>query len=114
MQPNNTIPELTKEELEIYLLIYAAHVDYEFSEDEREFIMQRTSKKTYDKIYELFLNRGDFASLKIILHYKSIYYSAKEEQDRLYNLLKEAFEVDGDFSRVEKVFVSFFKRMSSF
>ena len=86
----------------------------EFSEDEREFIMQRTSKKTYDKIYELFLNRGDFASLKIILHYKSIYYSAKEEQDRLYNLLKEAFEVDGDFSRVEKVFVSFFKRMSSF
>ena len=51
MQPNNTIPELTKEELEIYLLIYAAHVDYEFSEDEREFIMQRTSKKTYDKSF---------------------------------------------------------------
>ncbi|NNC68856.1 MAG: hypothetical protein HKN09_12195 [Saprospiraceae bacterium] len=114
MQPNNAIPELTKEELEVFLLIYAAHVDYYFSEHEKDFILQRTSKETFDKIYDLFLNRGDFASLKIILHYKNIFYQQQEEQDRLYNLLKEAFEVDGDYSRVEKVFVSFFKRMTNF
>ena len=114
MQPNNTIPELTREELEIFLLLYAAHVDYDFSEDEKVFIQNRTSQDTYDKMYELFLNRGDFASLKIILHYKDKYYGEQSQQDDLYNLLKEAFEIDGDYSRVEKVFVSFFKRMSKF
>ncbi len=103
---------LGKQEFEIYLLIYAAHVDYEFTDDEKDFIQKRTNRETFDKMYELFLETGDFASLKLILKYKDLYYREEEEQLRLFELLKDTFKIDGEFSRVERVFVSFFQRMT--
>lgn len=104
-------PELTRDEFEIFLLIYASHVDYAFTEDEKEFILRRTDQNTFIRMYDLFTSYGDFASLRLILHYKDLYFSDELEQQRLFELLKEAFNSDGDFSRVEKVFISFFKRM---
>lgn len=102
---------LTKEEFEIFLLIYAAHVDYEFSQEEKKFILSRHDKKTFEKMHDLFLNNNDYACMKIILLHKPYYYQKQEERDYIFNLLKDIFKIDGDYSRIEKVFIQYFQRI---
>lgn len=114
MKLSANLPQLSKNEFEVFLLIYAAHVDYEFSEEEIAFILKKTDQDTFDRMNDLFNNIADFTSLKIIIIYKNLYYKTKAEEDRILELLTELFTVDGDFSRIEKVFVPFFKRMTNF
>ena len=102
---------LSKEEFLTLLLIYAAHVDYEYSEKEVEFIHKNSTPEVYDKMYSLFQNTSDYACMKILLQHKHAYLSCKEEEDAIFKLMKDLFEVDGEYSRIEKNFVPFFKRM---
>lgn len=102
---------LTKNQFETFLLVYAAHVDFEFSESEKAFILSRTNLETFYAMLELYSKNGDYSCLKIILNHKLEYYSSKEEQDRIFELLVEIFKVDGDYSRIEKSFIEFFKKV---
>ena len=112
MTPNQTKETiLDKKQFEAFLLIYAAHIDYEFSDSEKVFILERTDPKTYEEMYAYFLDRGDYACMKILLKHKRIYYDTESELDRIFTLLKSLFEVDGEYSRIEKSFVDFFKKM---
>ena len=111
MEYNGNIPILNKEQFETLLLIYAAYVDYEFTEEEKSFILSRCSLETFETMHNLFLSLEDFSCLRIIINYKEKYYPTKKSQDDLFKLLKEIFGVDGDYSRIEKVFVSFFKKI---
>lgn len=114
IKTDHQIPDLNQEEFEIFLLIYVGHVDYNFTEDEKTFVENRTDEETYNRLYSLFIQNGDFYSLKIIMKHKDKYYNTEESRQKLYMLLKDMFHIDGEFSRVEKVFVTFFKRMPKF
>jgi len=94
-----------------FLLIYAAHVDYELTQNEVDFILERTDQATYDAMLELFMNNNDYACMKIILRHKPLYYQNQEAQDKLFSDLKALFEVDGEFSRIEQAFVPLFQKM---
>jgi len=107
-QPKNN---LNKNQFETFLLIYAAHIDFEFSPSEKDFILSRTDKNTFEEMLELFSINGDYSCLKIILNHKLKFYSNKAEEDRIFNLLVEIFKVDGDYSRIEKSFIDFFKKI---
>jgi len=111
----STIPQeetiLTKNQFEVFVLLYAAHVDYEFSDDEKQFILNRTDQATFEKMYDYFLTKGDYTCMKIILKHKDDYYSSEVELENLFKLLKGIFEIDGDYSRIEKGFVQFFRKM---
>lgn len=102
---------LSQNQFETFLLIYAAHVDFEFSDSERKFILSRTDSDTFKNMFELYLKNGDYSCLKIILNYRSKYYDSKEAQERIFKLLVEIFKVDGDYSRIEKSFIDFFKKV---
>lgn len=105
------IPNLNKEQFETLLMIYASHVDYEFSKEEKDFILSRTDPVNFKTMYDLFLSVGDFTCLRTIVKYREKYYPTEQCKTELFALLKDLFSADGDFSRVEKVFVSFFKRI---
>jgi len=102
---------LSREEFEIFLLIYAAHVDYEFSQDEKDFILKRCDENVFNRMHLLFMDNSDYACMKLILRHKPIYYQNDEEKNYIFNLLKEIFEIDGDYSRIEKVFIQYFERI---
>ena len=104
-------PILSKKEFEIFLLIYAAHVDYEFSEDEKAFILERCDAEVFDRMHKLFMDNSDYISMKLILDHKPLYYQEQEDKDYIFNLLKEIFKIDGDYSRIEKVFIQYFERI---
>lgn len=110
----STIPEdikLNKEEFIAFVLIYASHVDYDFSENEVLFIKERTSKNVFDNMLRLFEVNGDYASMKIILSHKEDYFCSEEKQSQLYKMLVDLFKADGEYSRIEKNFLPFFKKM---
>ena len=112
MNETATIRELlSKKEFYTFVLLYAAHTDYEFSESERNFICKVGDVSTFNKIYDLFLQTSDYACMKYILRHRALYFSNKKDEDFLFNLIKQLFEADGDFSRIEQSFEPFFRRM---
>ncbi|MBT8233330.1 MAG: hypothetical protein HKO66_14200 [Saprospiraceae bacterium] len=109
----NTASEqrLTFQEFKTFILIYAAHIDYEYSENEISFILSCSHQDVYERMLELFKVKNDYSCMKLILSHRSDYFDTKEKQESLFNLLVELFKVDGDFSRIEKNFLPFFQKM---
>jgi len=107
--PNNI--KLSKEEFIAFVLIYASHIDYDFSDKEVEFIRERTSATVFDKMLNLFELNGDYSAMKIILSHKEEYFCSGDKQKQLYKMLIDLFKADGEFSRIEKNFLPFFKKM---
>lgn len=103
--------DLTKSEFIAFVLIYAAHIDFEFTSNEVDFIKSKTCEKSYDKMYKLFEKKGDYAAMKVILSHREKYFETEEKQEALYNMLIQLFKVDGDYSKIEKNFLPFFKKM---
>jgi len=103
--------KLSKEEFIAFVLIYASHVDYDFSESEVSFIRERTSKVVFDKMFKLFELNGDYRSMMIILSHKEEYFCSGEKQRLLYKVITDLFKADGEFSKIEKNFLPFFKKM---
>lgn len=105
------LPQLTQSEFKTFILIYAAHIDYNFSDKEKQFIKQKTTNQEFLKMLSLFNDQTDYYSLKIILAHKKQYYHLEKEKHKLYAEITELFKVDGDYSRPERIFLDFLERM---
>lgn len=103
--------KLNREEFKIFLMIYAAHVDYIYSKEEEELIRSKTCTDTYQKMYDLFIGNNDYTSLKIILENKKEHLNNTNDKTYYFNLIKNVFESDGDYARIEKSFSDFFERI---
>ena len=105
------MPELTPNQFETFLLIYAAHVDYNYSESEKEYILSHTTREDYDAMHHLFHSVSEYQGLKVILDCRKKYFQSKEEQHLMQDKIVQLFKADGVYSRAEKVFLSFLNRM---
>jgi len=103
--------KLEEEEFICFLLIYAGHVDYDFSKHERQFILERFDSRLFKKMEKLFHDNTDYSCLQIILAHKEYYFNSQEQLDKLISHLHEIFEADGEYSRIEKNFLPFFLKM---
>jgi len=112
MTQTNLNTNLSKTEFETLLLIYAAHVDYQYTQEEIDFILKTTSEENYKKMLDLFNSQTDFACMKILMSHKKKFCKTQEQKSKLFNSLKKIFEIDGDYSRIEKAFLQFFERMT--
>lgn len=94
-----------------FLLIYAAHADIEFSNEEKEFIKDIVSKEIFDSICNEFNQLTDFQALDLILNYKDLYCSTQKEKKYLFEKLNDLFHVDGEFTQLEKELLVFLDRL---
>lgn len=94
-----------------FLLIYASHVDFDFSDEEKDEIEKIVGKKIFDDIYEHFKTLTDYQALEVILGYKDIYFSTDKEKEFLFKEMHKLFNVDGDFSTLEKELLLFLKKL---
>lgn len=94
-----------------FVLLYAAHVDIEYSIEEEEKIKALVSNKSYANIYDDFNNMSDYAALQRIINYKGLYYPTTERKEELLSKIKELFYSDGDFSKMEKELLVFLNKM---
>lgn len=111
MSKQNT--DYSYEEFLAYVLIYAAHVDLDFSDEEKLVISANTGEETYKKVYADFKEVSDFTALQTIMSYKDKYYATEEEKEKLTFAVKQVFKADGDFSKLEKLVLNFVNRLVS-
>ena len=93
------------------LLIYASHADLDFSDAEKEMIIERVSLEVFEEVYEIFNDLTDYQVLNLILSYKEIYFRTDKEKDHLVRELKDIFNADGEFSPLEKELMQFLDKL---
>jgi hypothetical protein len=104
-------PDWNFDEFLAFVLLYAAHADIEFSNEERKFIENKVSEEIFDNIYQEFDQLTDFQALELIMSYKDIYFTSEEDKNHLFSELHKLFHVDGDFSQLEKELMVFLDRL---
>lgn len=104
-------PQLTKEEFETYLLIYAAYADYEFHMEEEQFIVDYSGRMLFNKMLQLYQENSDYNSLQLVIRYKDKFLNNFLDKKKIYKTILELFSVDGDYSRGEKTFLQFLDKL---
>jgi len=103
--------QLNYNEFLAFVLLYASHVDMEYSEDEKTMIQKLVSEKSYEKVYDAFNDMSDFAALQTIMDHKGLYYPTVEQKQEILDKMKELFYADGDFSSMEKELLFFLEKL---
>lgn len=105
------LPQLSQSQFRTFLLIYSAHVDYEYSEKEETYIKLHCSAKEYEDMHQLFLSQSEYSALKLIIKHKKIYLCDQQLRSQIYKDIINVFKVDGDYSRPEKAFLQFLDKI---
>ena len=109
----NSLPQLSESQFITFLLIYAGHVDYDYSDEEINYIKAQDQHNDYEIMYNMFINMVDYSSLKTILKHKDIYLKTDLKKKSIYNKIIELFKIDGDYSRGEKTFLVFLDKLAT-
>lgn len=83
-------------------LLYAANVNEEFTNEEKEAILVNVGKDTYDKMYGIFDKLSDFEALEIIIAHKGIHYPTPTRKQEVLDKIEVIFKADNDYDIVEK------------
>lgn len=99
----------SKKEFLTYLLLYAAHADIFFKEEEKHHILSKVEQPIYEKTLEEFSKDNEYVRIQkiIIQHHLNQYFSAES----IIEECKELFLSDSDFHRLEKFTMSNMKRL---
>ena len=99
----------TKKEFLTYLLLYAAHADIFFKEEEKDHILAKVEQETFDKTLKEFSKDNGYVRIQkiIIHHHLNQYFSAES----LLEECEELFLSDSHFHRLEKFTLSNMKRL---
>lgn len=92
----------TYEEFLTFFLIYAAHADIEFSEEEDRFIKEFGGVANYEKLLKVYEEMTEFQVLEVLKSYKTIHYPDEASKTKMLETMKELFHVDGEYSPMEK------------
>lgn len=93
------------------LLIYVAHVDMEFTEEEKTLIKQKIGNQAMNKVLADFEEMSDFQAFQTILSYKGIYFPTAEQKEELLDDMKNLFLADGDYTTLEKETFHFLEKL---
>ncbi len=99
----------TKKEFLTYLLLYAAHADIFFKEEEKKYILEKVEQQIFDKTLAEFSEDNGYVRIQkiIIYHHLNQYFSAES----LLEECKELFLSDNHFHRLEQFTLSNMKRL---
>ncbi|MCB0659395.1 MAG: hypothetical protein KDC04_00570 [Saprospiraceae bacterium] len=100
-----------EKELLAFLLIYIAHVDMVFSDEEKQMIQDRVGEDCYNRMYHEYKQMSDYQAYELILSYKEVHFPTEEKKQNLLHHMQELFESDHEFNIMEKELLHFLERM---
>lgn len=106
-------PPLSKEEFFTLLLIYGSNADMDFSDSEKNYILDRFGEETFQKMFNYYDSISEFQLLQFISDNRSIYFDTVENKNELSEELMSLFNIDGEFSRLEKGLYNFLLKILS-
>lgn len=92
----------TKEELNLYILIYCANADFNETRGETDFLKLKSNESIFTRIHEEFDKDNDYQSIQKIRATLDKFGYTKDEKELLLSEMKELFFLDGSFSTLEK------------
>lgn len=103
----------TKDELVAYILLFAAHSNYEESNHERNVIISKVDMKTFQKIHDEFDNDNDFQSIQKITKGLQEHHYSKEDLNQLFIDIKVLFLSDGEYDFMEQNMMRYLTKILS-
>lgn len=94
-----------------FLLIYIAHVDIEFSEEEKAMIRNCVGESIFDKMLALFDEMSDYKAYETILSYKDKYFPTPSQKQEIISKMTEVCTVDASLNVMEKEIIHFLDKM---
>ena len=94
-------PKWNHDEFRCFLLLQAAMADMEFSEDERQLILDRIGPCALKEVKDEFDSLNDYERLNVIGSYKEKFYHTPEQKAELLVRIEELFEIDGTYTTTE-------------
>jgi len=100
-------PNWNENEFMTFLLLYCAHIDTNFDDNEKSMIQNLLDKDHYVAIRDIFSESNDAQCIEIIRSFKGLYFPTSDRKEILMDKVGKLFEVDGDYSNIEQgVFMS--------
>lgn len=103
------MPEEKKEwsfrEFRAFLLLYASHIDMQFSEEERELIRKRLGERNFQQLIKEFDRLNDYQCLQRIEDYKGKHFPTEKEKQILLEDIRDIIRADGVIHPMEHAFV---------
>ena len=94
-------PKWNHDEFRCFLLLQAAMADMEFTEDEKQLILERIGPCALTEVKKEFDTLNDYERLNVISSYKEKFYNTAEKKAELLVRIEELFEVDGTYTTTE-------------
>lgn len=92
----------TNDEFLAYTLLYAAHADFIFDDEEKDMILAKVNINAYKNVVNELLNDNDYQSLQKILKYIQKHKYNKKDIDVLLHEIELLFMCDGEYDILEK------------
>lgn len=99
----------TKKEFLTYLLLYAAHADIFFREEEKNHILKKVETDTFEKTLEEFSQDNGYVRIQKLMVYHQLnrFFSVEDIMEEC----KELFLSDNQFHRMEEFALANMKRL---
>lgn len=111
MNVTQSKPSMSKGVFEALLLIYASHVDYDFSVDEKNNIIEAQGYNAYESALMMYNSSREYEILQNICDLRRLYYPGDDGKVAVLNKVKSHFNVDGEYSKLEKTQFDFLRMM---
>ena len=106
--------EWTYDQFITFLLIHASYADLEFTESERQAILDKVNLETFQEVNEFYDKLGEYECLDFIMKHKDQFIPNEQEKLKVMNTLSEHFYADGTVSKLELLLLDFLDRLITF
>ena len=101
----------TRDELVAYILLFAANSDFKEDNKERDVIISKVDRITFQEIHDEFDNDNDYQSIKKIMTSLEQHNYGKEDLEILLADIKILFFSDGEFNILERNMLKALQRL---
>ncbi|MBO6881476.1 hypothetical protein [Winogradskyella sp.] len=101
----------TRDELVAYILLFAANSDFKEDNKERDVIISKVDRETFQEIHDEFDADNDYQGIKKIMVSLEQHNYSKDDIDMLLADIKILFFSDGEFNILERNMMKSLKRL---
>lgn len=94
-----------------FLLLYAADIDQQIKEEEKEIILTVVEQSEYKAIKKRFDKLNDYERIELIQSHKEEFISTEIDKEKILNDLKSIFLADDEYLAIEKAIFMYLKRL---
>ncbi len=105
------VQNFSREEYLLFLLLHASHVDFEFSSQEKEYLLD-TYGSTYSKVERTFQELNEAEQI-VMLTEGLVKFKSDENVKSFKEALMDQFYLDGKFCKFERSFLQYITRLEA-